>query len=90
MTHTVDPITTEAIKLIAKQAAKGLAKYGQGVSKSELTLVEWLRHSAEEQADNLVYTLRAIKELETNEDLQIQNSRRTHASTVVSENASGV
>jgi hypothetical protein len=60
----VDPITTEAIKLLARQAAKGQQKYGEGVSESKLTLIEWLRHSAEEQADNLVYTLRAIKELE--------------------------
>ena len=59
-----DEVTADAIKLIARQAKKGIETYGQGVSDAKLRLREWLEHLAEEQADSLVYTMRAIKELE--------------------------
>ena len=62
---TADKITVEAIKIIANQARKGVETYGCGVSDAKLSLREWLVHLAEEQADSLVYILRAIKEIDS-------------------------
>ena len=51
-------------KLLDKQDAKGLRKYGVSLEQNPASILERLQHSVEEQADNLRYTLWAMDALE--------------------------
>ncbi|MCK9326788.1 MAG: hypothetical protein M0P69_14950 [Bacteroidales bacterium] len=51
-------------KLLDKQDAKGLRKYGVSLEQNPAGILERLQHSVEEQADNLRYTLWAMDALE--------------------------
>jgi len=54
----------EVCKLIARRQAFGLNKYGTSVRDNPLALRQWLVHQQEELADALVYTTRALEELD--------------------------
>jgi hypothetical protein len=50
--------------LLDRQDAKGMEKYGQALEQNPAAIQERLQHSAEEQVDNLRYTLWAIDALD--------------------------
>ena len=49
---------------IAARAAKGLAKYGVGMDRTDLSRLDWLRHLQEELMDGCVYLERLIQDEE--------------------------
>lgn len=54
----------EAVRtLLLRRSQAGLKKYGCSTDRTDLSLVDWLQHSLEEQLDNAVYTQRALMEL---------------------------
>ncbi len=54
----------EAVRnLLMRRSQAGMKKYGCSTDRTDLTLVDWLRHSLEEQLDNAVYLQRALMEL---------------------------
>jgi hypothetical protein len=56
----------QIISLLDRQLAKGQKKYGQPLEQNPASIRERLQHSAEEQIDNLCYTLWAIDALQNN------------------------
>lgn len=51
-------------RTLRQQNEKGLKKYGTALKDNDLTVLELLYHSLEEQMDNLQYTIVAIQKLE--------------------------
>lgn len=51
-------------RTLRQQNEKGLEKYGTALKDNDLTVLELLYHSLEEQMDNLQYTIVAIQKLE--------------------------
>lgn len=58
-----DSIVQEAIDMFSSRAEKGLETYGTTMDRDDLSLEQWLEHAIEEQADNLLYLIKALKEL---------------------------
>ena len=54
--------------LLLTRAQAGLKKYGVTTDRTDLGLIDWLRHSLEEKLDDAVYMQRAILELEQEMD----------------------
>jgi len=50
-----NPIIAAVMTKLAAQQAKGLAKYGEYVTPSALSLGEWLEHLQEELLDAAIY-----------------------------------
>lgn len=62
-------LTVEAvIKLFETRSELGVKKYGTTLSDNTLTLAQWLKHSLEEQMDNILYTKRALEEIQKDFD----------------------
>lgn len=74
MTETAPPYALEPMPLDAavarvralllSRSQAGLKKYGCTTDRTDLGLLDWLRHSLEEKLDDAVYMQRAIIELE--------------------------
>lgn len=58
-----DSIIQEAISMLTSRGKKGLDTYKVTMDRNDLTLEQWLEHSIEEQADNLLYLIKALKVL---------------------------
>ena len=56
-------------RTLRQQNEKGLKKYGTALKDNDLTVLELLYHSLEEQMDNLQYTIVAIQKLEAEKGL---------------------
>lgn len=54
--------TSELIRLLTERDAKGRAKYGTTLDRTDLTHAEWLQHMAEELLDAAGYALAARRE----------------------------
>lgn len=61
--YTPDTVVQEAIDMFTSRAKKGLETYGTTMDRNDLSLEQWLEHAIEEQADNLLYLIKALKEL---------------------------
>lgn len=57
----------DVIADLQAREARGVAKYGTTVDRTDLTLREWLNHAYEECLDQAVYLKRAMKRLATKE-----------------------
>lgn len=66
MTEKIEPTGTEARVChdIAMRQRLGLKKYGVSVHDNPLPIRGWLQHLYEEQLDAVIYTKRAIEELD--------------------------
>lgn len=51
------PDASERAAILARQQAKGVAKYGVTVSSANLTADQWREHAKQEAADLLVYLI---------------------------------
>ena len=61
----IEPLLAQ---MLLDRQALGVRKYGTTVAGNPLTLREWLWHSLEEKLDDCVYMLRAIKEIDAQQD----------------------
>ena len=52
---------------LSQRDKKGQEEYGKSMDRNDLSLLEWLQHSYEEQLDNLQYTKKAIEILKKGE-----------------------
>jgi len=59
--NTLDSIVTSIIDQFAVRAAKGKAKYGVDLDRTDLTLIEWIEHAKQEHMDAILY-LEKIKQ----------------------------
>jgi hypothetical protein len=64
-----EPAGTESAvcRDIMQRQQKGIAKYGQTVTESPLSLRQWLQHAYEEALDQAIYLKRAIEEIDKRE-----------------------
>lgn len=53
---------------LLQRSRVGFVKYGCTTDRTDLSLLDWLRHSLEEKLDDAVYMQRAIMELELEMD----------------------
>jgi len=51
----LDSIVTSIIDQFAVRAAKGKAKYGVDLDRTDLTLIEWIEHAKQEHMDAILY-----------------------------------
>lgn len=61
--YTPDSIVQALHDLIDQRAMKGLETYGTTMDRDDLTDVQWLEHSIEEQLDNLLYSIKLLNRL---------------------------
>ena len=53
------------INKIRERAEMGLKKYGVGVDRTDLTLLQWCQHLQEEQMDSAIYLERIMQEIKS-------------------------
>lgn len=53
---TNDSIVNSVINQFIERSKIGFAKYDKTLDRNDLTALEWLKHSLEEQYDNILYT----------------------------------
>lgn len=58
-----DPVVEQVIAKFRYRSLRGQQKYGQKMSRTDLRLIDWLRHAEEELMDQLLYLRRAILDL---------------------------
>ena len=58
-----DSIVESVIKQFKDRSNVGIAKYGVTLDRDDLSLIEWLEHTKQEQMDSVLYLEKAIKEL---------------------------
>ena len=58
-----DSIVESVVKQFKDRSNVGIAKYGVTLDRDDLTLIEWLEHTKQEQMDSVLYLEKAIKEL---------------------------
>lgn len=57
----LDSIVTSIIKQFEERSAKGKAKYGVDLDRTDLDLIEWIEHAKQEHMDAILY-LEKIKQ----------------------------
>lgn len=60
---TTDPHVTAVQARLGERAAVGLQKYGVNTTRSDLSMVDWLRHAQDEAMDLAVYLERIIQDI---------------------------
>jgi hypothetical protein len=58
-----DSIVESVVKQFKERSEIGITKYGVTLDREDLTLIEWLEHTKQEQMDSVLYLEKAIKEL---------------------------
>ena len=58
-----DSIVESVVKQFKERSNVGIAKYGVTLDRDDLSLIEWLEHTKQEQMDSVLYLEKAIKEL---------------------------
>ena len=69
-----DSIVESVIKQFKDRSNVGIAKYGVTLDRDDLTLIEWLEHTKQEQMDSVLYLEKAIKELKKQSIIDIMKS----------------
>lgn len=67
--NTPDSNVEKLREMLLQRSLVGLKKYGVTTDRTDLSLVEWLRHRLEEILDDAVYTMKAITILEEKDAL---------------------
>lgn len=52
---TPDPVVEAIVQSLRDRSRKGLAKYGVGLDRKDLSAVQWLKHLQEELLDGALY-----------------------------------
>lgn len=63
-----DPVVEQVVARFRYRSLRGQQKYGQKMTRTDLGLLDWLRHAEEELMDQLLYLRRAILDLELMQD----------------------
>lgn len=58
-----DPIVESVINQFRERSSVGLKKYGKSLARTDLTLIDWVRHAKEEAMDLVNYLERIEQEL---------------------------
>jgi hypothetical protein len=58
-----DSIVNSVVNQFKERSKVGIAKYGKTMDRDDLSLIEWLEHTKQEQMDSVLYLEKAIKEL---------------------------
>jgi hypothetical protein len=69
-----DTIVESVVKQFKDRSDVGIAKYGVTLDRDDLTLIEWLEHTKQEQMDSVLYLEKAIKELKKQNIVDIMKS----------------
>jgi len=69
-----DTIVESVVKQFKERSEVGIAKYGVTLDREDLTLIEWLEHTKQEQMDSVLYLEKAIKELKKQSIIDIMKS----------------
>lgn len=67
-----DSIVESVVKQFKDRSNVGIAKYGVTLDRDDLTLIEWLEHTKQEQMDSVLYLEKAIKELKKQNIIECQ------------------
>ena len=78
---TPDPIVTDVINKFRQRSADGIIKYGTTLARTDLDLIDWLKHLQEELMDANLYIQRVLKEMEDQEDLHFKLSEQGYFDT---------
>lgn len=62
MTPSLDPLVERLRQRLLDRSTEGIAKYGVTLERTDLSLVDWLRHLQEELLDGALYAERAIQD----------------------------
>jgi hypothetical protein len=68
-----DSIVESVIKQFKDRSNVGIAKYGVTLDRNDLSLIEWLEHTKQEQMDSVLYLEKAIKELRKQSIIDMMN-----------------
>jgi hypothetical protein len=69
-----DTIVESVIKQFKDRSNVGIDKYGVTLDREDLTLIEWLEHTKQEQMDSVLYLEKAIKELKKQNIIDMMKS----------------
>ena len=69
-----DSIVESVVKQFKDRSNVGIAKYGVTLDRDDLSLIEWLEHTKQEQMDSVLYLEKAIKELKKQNIIDIMKS----------------
>lgn len=69
-----DTIVESVINQFKQRSEVGIKKYGTTMDRNDLTLIEWLEHTKQEQMDSILYLEKAIKELKKQNIVDIMKS----------------
>ena len=58
-----DSIVESVIQQFKQRSKVGKVKYGVTLDRNDLSLIEWLEHTKQEQMDSVLYLEKAINEL---------------------------
>ena len=58
-----DSIVESVVNQFKQRSQIGINKYGVTLDRNDLSLIEWLEHTKQEQMDSVLYLEKAIKEL---------------------------
>ena len=67
MENKLDSVVTSIINQFIERSAKGKAKYGVDLDRTDLTLLEWIEHAKQEHMDAILY-LEKIKQIANGEE----------------------
>lgn len=62
--HVTNIVEERIIAEIRERRLKGVAKYGVGMERTDLTLRQWLQHAKEECLDQAIYLEKCIEEID--------------------------
>ncbi len=68
MSNKIDSVVAAVRADLLRRSELGIAKYGQTLDRTDLTLRNWLQHAYEETLDQANYLKRAIMELDNGQD----------------------
>lgn len=63
-----DPVVERVREMLLKRSEAGIAKYGVTLARDDLDLRAWLNHALEECLDQANYLMRAIVEIDENDE----------------------
>lgn len=71
-----DPVVQELIEKFLSRSSKGLAKYGTPLTRTDLTLTDWMIHLQEELMDAALYLQRLIRDEQRKNQLRFWEDNR--------------
>jgi hypothetical protein len=69
-----DTIVESVVNQFKERSKVGITKYGKTMDRDDLSLIEWLEHTKQEQMDSVLYLEKAIKELRKQSIVDIMKS----------------